>query len=187
MAVVHIGKKSEKIQDFVNFVEKKYLVINGNKLVVNKIFKETKMKTKLMMIVIMMMVLAGVSVYAGGFDYRGVWIVDTVDGYMNINSPKNRVHIEPSYYSVMLRNEKGKVLTNNGSVHIKDQDHIEVTDTNGKRIKLVSEDYAIYARALEKKKKKNIAKFAGGIALEIALCSVLGKVVKYGIAALFAL
>ncbi|MBR6200373.1 MAG: hypothetical protein IKQ61_08945 [Spirochaetales bacterium] len=146
------------------------------------------MKTRLMMFVMMMMVLVGVSAYGYGDDYNGVWILDTVNGYMNIGNAKNRVHIiSGDHNSVIVMNEKGTALTYFGRVSVTDEDHIVVVTSDDKQIKLVREDYAIYARALAMEKAKGIAKFVGGIALEVALFNVLGKVVKYGAAALFAL
>ncbi len=145
------------------------------------------MKTKVITMMMTLMILASVSMYAGGFDYEGVWILDTVGGYMNMNNPKNRTYIIPSETSVIVKNEKGKALTYFGRVHIMDEDHIIVTDTDGKEIKLVREDYAIYARALALEKAKEIAKGVGEIAITTAFFFLLDKIVTVGIPALLAL
>ena len=146
------------------------------------------MKTKVMMIIMIMMVLASVSMYAADFDYNGVWIIDTANGYMNMDKAKNRIRVIPGDNDyVILMNEKGNTLTYFGSVYITDEDHIVVVTSDDKRIKLVSEDYAIYARELAIEKAKETAKGIGGFVLEAALFALFTKLVEVGAAALFAL
>ncbi|MBQ3922204.1 MAG: hypothetical protein II707_02825 [Spirochaetales bacterium] len=65
------------------------------------------------------------SMFAGGFDYRGEWR----DGF-------TKYVIKPDYYTVKVYKTDGTAITYNGKVQIKDDNHIIVYYGNNQKLTL---------------------------------------------------